>query len=607
VCYGFFVSAGEIPAFGANLPGSLTGASSCSAHAVQFYREDRALISALGKYIGNSLKNGDPAIVIATEAHSEALCDELYDQGVDLTNAVKQGRYQSHDARETISHFMVDGMPDEAKFVRLMSSIIQRSQAASRRERPCVSIFGEMVALLWMEGEHAAAIRLEELWNNLAETHLIRLRCAYPMSSFAKHEHLEPFLKICAEHSQVIPEESYMAGSDDDEHLRYIASLQQKLESMETQEKLLETEQQLRLLVAAVQDYAIFMLDPEGRIRTWNAGAQRIKGYEASEIIGQHFSVFYADEDLKARKPQRELEVAVRDGRIEDEGWRVRKDGSRFWANVIITAVRNSNGELLGFGKVTRDFTERMLAQRALEESQRKLRDSETSLRQLSLHLLRTQDEERRRIGRDLHDSLGQYLSVLKMKLDSLVGKIDDRVPSEGEDLKKCAQLTADAVTEVRTISYLLYPPMLEEMGLRSAIAWYVDGFASCSGVKTAFEVSPHFPRISRDLELALFRVLQESLTNVHRHSGSPTATVRLSLRHSEVILEVSDCGKGVESRKLEEFGQDNMGSLGVGLRGMSERMRQLGGNLELSSTPKGTTVIARVHVPQIQESSLAQ
>jgi hypothetical protein len=111
------MSVGDIPAYGANLPGKPTGPNSCSAHAVQFYREERALISALGQYIGNSLKSRDPTIVIATEAHSEALCDELHDQGVDLTNAVKQGRYQSRDARETISHFIVDGMPDEAKFL----------------------------------------------------------------------------------------------------------------------------------------------------------------------------------------------------------------------------------------------------------------------------------------------------------------------------------------------------------------------------------------------------------------------------------------------------------------------------------------------------------
>jgi PAS domain S-box-containing protein len=170
------------------------------------------------------------------------------------------------------------------------------------------------------------------------------------------------------------------------------------------------SEERSRLFIEGVQDYAIFMLDPEGHVCTWNTGAERIKGYKASEIIGQHFSRFYPEEDLKWGKPAWELEIVKRDGRFEDEGWRVRKDGSKFWANVIITAIRDHSGNLLGFSKVTRDFTEQMNARRALEESQRKLQESERSLRDLSQHVLRTQDEERRRIGREIHDSLGSIL-----------------------------------------------------------------------------------------------------------------------------------------------------------------------------------------------------
>ena len=147
---------------------------------------------------------------------------------------------------------------------------------------------------------------------------------------------------------------------------------------------------QFRLLVEAVQDYAIFMLDPAGNVKTWNAGARRIKQYIASDIIGKHFSTFYPEEEKRNGKPQWELEVAQKEGRFEDEGWRIRKDGSRFWANVIITALRDKSGRLVGFGKVTRDFTERMEVKEALAKSER-------SLRELSLHLLSTQDEERKR------------------------------------------------------------------------------------------------------------------------------------------------------------------------------------------------------------------
>jgi PAS domain S-box-containing protein len=368
------------------------------------------------------------------------------------------------------------------------------------------------------------------------------------------------------------------------------------------------TEERFRLLVDAVQDYAIFMLDVQGHIISWNKGAERIKGYGVSEIIGKHFSIFYPEEDLQSGKPQRELEIAARDGRLEDEGWRLRKDGSRFWASVIITAIRNEAGKLVGFGKVTRDYTEKIKANEALRkeiveraEAQRKLHDSEKSLRQLSLRLLQTQDEERRRIGRDLHDSVGQYLVGLKMKVDSLKSSRERGRQDDVSQLTECSQLIEEALKEVRTISYLLYPPMLEELGLKSAIPWYLDGFTKRSGIKTAFEVSPEFERIPGDLELALFRVLQESLTNVHRHSGSSTATIRLLTENRCVVLQVSDEGNRTESKNWEDRGQDLMGALGVGLRGMNERMRQLGGNLELSSVQGGTTVTATLPIPEVE------
>jgi PAS domain S-box-containing protein len=365
-------------------------------------------------------------------------------------------------------------------------------------------------------------------------------------------------------------------------------------------------EAQFRRFVEAVQDYAIFMLDPKGYISTWNSGAERIKGYKSQEIIGRHFSVFYPDADVRSGKPAMELEVAAREGRFEDEGWRLRKDGSRFWANVIITAVRDENNQLIGFGKVTRDITQLMLSQQAFDRANQELKkeilerklteqrlaESEQSLRLLSLHLLRTQDEERRRIGRDLHDSLGQMLTAMKMNLEALAPLAGD-----GRDqIMQCARLADECIKEVRTISYLLYPPMLEELGLRSAVSWYLDGFAARSGIRTTFEVSANFDRPPRHVELALFRVLQEGLTNVHRHSESPVAHVRLMRNNGNTALEISDKGKGIPASLLNGSPETiHLPPTGVGLRGMAERMRQLGGRLEISSTQSGTTVTAIV------------
>ncbi len=354
------------------------------------------------------------------------------------------------------------------------------------------------------------------------------------------------------------------------------------------------SEERTRLFIEAVQDYAIFLLDPDGHVITWNVGAERIKGYSSSEILGKPFSIFYPEADKQSRKPEWELEVAKRQGRFEEEGWRIRKDGSKFWANVIITPVISRTGELLGFTKVTRDFTERMVAQLKLEESQRRLQESESSLRSLSLHLLRTQDEERRRIGREIHDSVGQYLSVLKMKIDTM------NLNQPSKELHECANLADECLKEVRTISYLLYPPMLEEMGLASAIPWYLEGFAKRCGIKTMFKIPSSFKRLSRDAELVLFRVLQESLTNVQRHSGSSSADITVSLTDTAVTMRVTDTGKGVPAQVLEESNHDWMGSPGVGLRGMSERLRQLGGTLQIDSSEKGTEVRATLPLGEL-------
>jgi signal transduction histidine kinase len=280
----------------------------------------------------------------------------------------------------------------------------------------------------------------------------------------------------------------------------------------------------------------------------------------------------------------------------------VRKDGSKFWANVIITAIRDDSGKLIGFGKVTRDFTERMQLERSLQEEvvQRReaeshLRNSEKSLRDLSQHLLRSQDEERRRIGRDLHDSLGQSLVALKIRLDVLASSSAPNDADTRSGIAECLHLADDSLKELRTISYLMYPPMLDEMGLQSAIRWYLEGFSARSGLSATFDVDNDFGRMDRDLELALFRVLQESLTNVHRHSGSQTAHIRLQLKNGMVTLEVSDSGKGISSGIQGRSGEGGVASLGVGLRGMNERLLQLGGSLLVSSNENGTTVTATV------------
>ncbi len=582
-------------------------------HVVQFYADDNFFLDVLSRFVGGALATGEAALVIATAAHQAELERRLSARGLDTAKAKLQARYLVLDAGELLERITVNGSLSETRFNEIVGRVLKQAETATAGKERRIAVFGELVALLWARGRQQDAIRVEQLWNELAQTHSFSLLCAYPIVGFNNETHVEPFLKICGHHSGVVPSESYLGLGSEEERFRTIAQLQQKALVLEKRLAARQSENQFRLLVEVVRDYAIFMLDPQGIISTWNIGAERIKGYQAREIIGRHFSCFYPEEDVRSGKPAWELVVAAREGRLQDEGWRIRKDGSRFWANVIITAIRDDQGALLGFAKVTRDVTEQMQAQQALQkevmerrDAQRQLHSSEESLRQLSLHLLRTQDEERRRIGADLHDSLGQYLTVLKLKLASLNHTVGQDGTTAAEDLAQCLRLTDDCIKEVRTVSYLLYPPLLEEMGLKSAIPWYLEGFGARSGIETSFEAHPDFGRMPRDSELALFRVLQESLTNVHRHSGSPTAHIRLFAQEDMACLEIEDKGKGISPHLLEQSGQDWMGALGVGLRGMNERMRQLGGKLEVFSKESGTRVRASLPMPESQSAASA-
>ena len=575
-----------------------------SSHAVQFYSDESFLLSASASFLETTLRAGGVALILATPEHLAALERRITADGVDMASAVSNGRYHAFDAQEALRAFMVDGWPEPARFAKTIGDYIEQAQTKAGDSNTRVAAFGEMVAVLCAQGKMAAAARLEELWNALLQTRDFSLLCAYPMGVFDRTEHAESFRQICAAHTHVIPTESHSALNTEEERSRNIACLQQRVQALGPEFAKRVTQEKFCRDIESVQDYAIYLLDINGYVMSWNSGAQRIKGYTAEEIIGQHFSCFYPEETRLAGQPQRSLAAAAEQGRFEDEGWRVRKDGTRFWASVVITPSRDADGQLTGFTKITRDTTAHALRDQALARAneelrrevgarisaERRLQSSEESLRRLSAHLLRTQEDERRRLGRDLHDNVGQYLAVLKMTLESLPGA----TPSGEHEAQvhECVGLVEQSIKEVRTMSYLLYPPMLDEMGLKSAIPRFLDGFAKRSGIQTTFEMPRDSARLAHDTEIAIFRVLQESLTNVHRHSGSTTADVRITVDHSTVRLEVRDHGKGMQPEVADSI-RDSWGSLGVGLRGMNERMNQLGGTLEISSSAEGTVVIA--------------
>ena len=235
------------------------------------------------------------------------------------------------------------------------------------------------------------------------------------------------------------------------------------------------------------------------------------------------------------------------------------------------------------------------LLERRVSERTAKLNESNENIRELSARLLMLRDEERRRIARELHDSVGQLLAAMSMN-SSKVGNEKRKLSGEAA---KCVEENSDllrqALTEVRTISHLLHPPLLDEIGLESAVRWFIKGFAQRSNIHVSLTVALGLDRLSDDLELAIFRVLQECLTNIHRHSGSKTARIRLVQEDGCVHCEISDDGKGIAPEKL--LALNSSGSVGIGLRGMRERISQLGGALQIHSSVKGTTVEATLPV----------
>jgi signal transduction histidine kinase len=207
--------------------------------------------------------------------------------------------------------------------------------------------------------------------------------------------------------------------------------------------------------------------------------------------------------------------------------------------------------------------------------------------------LQQVQDEERRRLARELHDSVGQLLACIAMNIDRVKGESHRLSPEVAELVIQNGSMVNEITNEIRTISHLLHPPLLDEMGLPLALRWYVDGFMERSKIRTKVEVPEDFDRLPPETEIAVFRVVQECLANVHRHSGSSSCSVKLIRDDHELQLQVEDSGSGIPKEKLANL----MSSGGVGLRGMRERVRRLGGTLAIDSAETGTTVSIKLPI----------
>jgi PAS domain S-box-containing protein len=500
---------------------------------------------------------------------------------------------------------------------------------------------------------------------------------------------------------------------------RLVGIVRDLTEQLEAQRARRESETHYRILVNSLKDHAVLTLNRHGYVTNWHNAAERILGFSGQEALGMHFSHFYPVEDIASEKPIREIDQVLREGRFEGEGWRVRKDGSRFWAEAVLAPLRDDEGHLMGFASITRDITERKKTEEELGKREALLAEAENlanigsweldlrtgqmnwslqlyrilgyevaqttptfaefgrliqldlndvmrqelsstashrypiesvvrcelndgrvrvlhtrawpahgsagepprmigttedvtdrterenELRRLSRQLLHARDTEQRRIARDLHETAVQSMAALKMML----GRVESLVPESSKEARELVRSTVDVADEiirdVRTISHLMHPPLLDEGGLYPALHWYARGFSERSGIDAHLEMDEGFGRLPRDTEIAIFRIVQEALTNVHRHSGSRDAIIRVACSGSDVRVEVEDHGRGMPLLSGPAGSSDVQ--LGVGTAGMRERVAQLDGRFEINSVPsQGTVVSAVLPAPHGPEDHIA-
>jgi PAS domain S-box-containing protein len=367
--------------------------------------------------------------------------------------------------------------------------------------------------------------------------------------------------------------------------------------------QLRESEERFRTLVSVITDVS-WTRDPEGRFVTDQPAW--------ASYTGQSWEEYRDFGWLNAAHPDDRDRVRNLWKHSVSHGTLIKTQG-RLWhavtkqyrrVDVKVIPVLNKDGSVREWVGAHTDIEDQKQIEEALQRSHDELESQveqrTSSLRQLSADLLRVQDDERRKIARELHDSIGQYLAALKMN----IAQLQDGSGNNAQILEDSQQVLDQCLAETRTISHLLHPPLLDESGLRSAALWYVEGFSNRSGIDVRLDVDEHLGRMSQELETALFRVLQESLTNVHRHSNSGKVDISIRVEGQQTVLVIRDYGSGFTSQVLRDLQIGR--AKGVGLTGMRERITTLGGTLEVSSTHPGAVIRVRLPIADGSNRSAA-
>ena len=435
------------------------------AHDVQFYSNDEFLLDSLVPFFSDALESGGSAVVVATKSHRDGLARRLESGGIGMSTAVHERRYVALDAAVTLASFMVQGSPDASRFNEIIGGIVAQASAATRRENAKLAIFGEMVALLWQQGNGPAVVELERLWNELARRHSFALRCGYPLSAFNREEHQQSFSMICSAHHSVIPAESYTSLGDEEERLRLVAH--------------------------------------------WQQTEQALKTESLERVVAQ-----------------------------------------------------NRNQELL--------------------QQVRRKESAEQELRRFARRLLSARDEEQRRIASELHENTAQLLAALSMYFGVLQEEQESLSPRAARVVENSRKATENLLKQVRKLSYLLHPPTLDDMGLSSALEEYVEHLMARTNLRVNLEIAENVGRLTRKLEIALFRMVEAALADFSLHSRGGRASVALGRTNGKVLLNIHDHSDGTA---------DIITETGSGITGMRERAVELGGSITIRTDHQGTLI----------------
>ncbi len=374
------------------------------------------------------------------------------------------------------------------------------------------------------------------------------------------------------------------------------------------EDALRESENRFRLFVDNVRDHALFQIDPSGRVSGWNSGAQKLFGYTAAEILGCSLDKLFPPEDREAGYPAQELASTLQQGQMQDARWLLRRDGTRFFAVWATHPIHDDTGQLRGYAKVLRDETDRLhqeefrrqeeeqerkQLQRAVETTGAELDRTKDELRALAASLMRAQDEERRRVARELHDDVSQGLAILEMQLSLIQTQpeLPDNVRSELERLRSRITVVSEGV---RTLSHRLHPSILDHLGLVPALRNLGADFAKHQNLTFHLISFPLQRTIPLPVASALYRIAQESLRNVAKHAPGSLVTLRVTEGEKDLELSIHDNGPGFDAAAVKAQN-------GLGLISMEERVRLVGGTFALFTKPGGGTQIT-LRVPHAEQ-----